>query len=87
MSERKHRGWVNHEGLIVSKEVFPANGMAERAATMAMLERIPGGRRVHSCAGHSAAFRINMAVHGQLGSLSNLPVRKGRLGTGPNAIQ
>jgi len=36
----------NRNGLIVNTEVFPANGMAERAAAMAMLEQIPGDRRV-----------------------------------------
>jgi IS5 family transposase len=30
----------------VDTEVFPANGLAERAAAMAMLERIPGDHRV-----------------------------------------
>jgi transposase len=36
----------NRNGLIVNTEVFPANGLAERAAAMAMLETIPGDRRV-----------------------------------------
>jgi transposase len=36
----------NRNGLIVNTEVFPANGLAERAAAMAMLEQIPGGHRV-----------------------------------------
>ena len=36
----------NRNGLIVNTEVFPANGMAERAAAMAMLEKIPGDQRV-----------------------------------------
>src|SRR5262245_20067995 len=36
----------NRNGLIVNTEVFPANGMAERAAAMAMLEQVPGERRV-----------------------------------------
>jgi len=30
----------NRNGLIVNTEVFPANGLAERAAAMAMLEQI-----------------------------------------------
>jgi transposase len=36
----------NRNGLIVNTEVFPANGLAERAAAMAMLEKIPGGHPV-----------------------------------------
>lgn len=36
----------NRNGLIVNTEVFPANGLAERAAGLAMLEQIPGGHRV-----------------------------------------
>src|ERR1022692_206457 len=36
----------NRNGLIVNTEVFPANGLAERAAAMAMMEKIPGGQRV-----------------------------------------
>ena len=36
----------NRNGLIVDTEVFPANGLAERAAATAMLERIPGDGRV-----------------------------------------
>jgi transposase len=36
----------NRNGLIVNTEVFPANGMAERAAAMAMLEQLPGDQRV-----------------------------------------
>src|SRR6185312_11773040 len=36
----------NRNGLIVSTEVLPANGMAERAAAMAMLEQVPGSHRV-----------------------------------------
>jgi len=36
----------NRNGLIVNTEVFPANGLAERAAAMAMLEKIPGNHRV-----------------------------------------
>jgi transposase len=36
----------NRNGLIVNTEVFPANGLAERAAATAMLEQIPGIRRV-----------------------------------------
>jgi transposase len=36
----------NRNGLIVKTEVFPANGLAERAAAMAMLEKIPGDQRV-----------------------------------------
>ena len=36
----------NLNGLIVNTEVFPANGLAERAAAMAMLEQIPGDHRV-----------------------------------------
>lgn len=36
----------NRNGLIVDTEVFPANGLAERAAAMAMLEKIPGEQRV-----------------------------------------
>jgi transposase len=36
----------NRNGLIVHTEVFPANGMAERAAAMAMLEQLPGDQRV-----------------------------------------
>src|SRR6201984_3413014 len=36
----------NRNGLIVNTEVFPANGLAERAAALAMLEQIPGDGRV-----------------------------------------
>ena len=36
----------NRNGLIVNTEVFPANGLAERAAAMAMMEKIPGDHRV-----------------------------------------
>jgi transposase len=36
----------NRNGLILNTEVFPANGLAERAAAMAMLEQIPGDHRV-----------------------------------------
>src|SRR4051812_34362567 len=36
----------NRNGLIVNTEVFPANGLAERAAAMAMLEQIPADHRV-----------------------------------------
>jgi transposase len=36
----------NRNGLIVNTEVFPANGLAERAAAMAMLEKILGDHRV-----------------------------------------
>jgi hypothetical protein len=36
----------NRNGLIVNTELFPANGWAERAAAMAMLEQIPAGHRV-----------------------------------------
>ena len=36
----------NRNGLIVNTEVFPANGLAERAAAMAMMEKIPGDQRV-----------------------------------------
>jgi IS5 family transposase len=36
----------NRNGLIVNTKVFPANGLAERAAAMAMLEQIPGDHRV-----------------------------------------
>jgi transposase len=36
----------NRNGLIVNTEVFPANGLAERAAAMAMIEQIPGDQRV-----------------------------------------
>jgi len=36
----------NRNGLIVDTEVFPANGLAERAAALAMLERVPGDERV-----------------------------------------
>ncbi len=36
----------NRNGLIVNTEVFPANGLAERAAAMALLEQILGDHRV-----------------------------------------
>ena len=36
----------NRNGLIVNTKVFSANGMAERAAAMAMLEQVPGDHRV-----------------------------------------
>jgi hypothetical protein len=36
----------NRNGLIVNTEMFPANGLAERAAAMVMLEQIPAGHRV-----------------------------------------
>jgi transposase len=36
----------NRNGLIVNTEMFPANGLAERAAAMVMLEQIPAGQRV-----------------------------------------
>ena len=36
----------NRNGLIVNAEMFPANGLAERAAAMAMLEQIPGDHPV-----------------------------------------
>ena len=36
----------NRNGLIVNTEVFPANGLAERAAAMAMLEQLPGDHQV-----------------------------------------
>jgi transposase len=36
----------NRNGLIVNTEVFPANGLAERAAAMALLEQIQGDHRV-----------------------------------------
>jgi len=36
----------NRNGLIVNAALFPANGLAERAAAMAMLEQIPGGHQV-----------------------------------------
>jgi transposase len=36
----------NRNGLIMNTALFPANGLAERAAAMAMLEQIPGGHQV-----------------------------------------
>jgi IS5 family transposase len=36
----------NRNGLIVTTELFQANGTAERDAAMVMLEQIPGERRV-----------------------------------------
>jgi len=36
----------NRNGLIVNAKMFPANGLAERAAAMAMLEQIPGDHPV-----------------------------------------
>jgi transposase len=36
----------NRNGLIVTTEVLPASGTAEREAGLAMLEQIPGGQRV-----------------------------------------
>lgn len=36
----------NRNGLIVNTEVFPANGLAERAAATAMLERVPSDHRI-----------------------------------------
>jgi len=36
----------NRNGLIVTTEVFQANGTAERDAALVMLEQIPGGERV-----------------------------------------
>jgi len=36
----------NRNGLIVTSEVFQANGTAERDAALVMLEQIPGGDRV-----------------------------------------
>jgi transposase len=36
----------NRNGLIVSAEVFVANGTAERDAALVMLEQIPGGKQV-----------------------------------------
>ena len=36
----------NRNGLIVTTEVFQANGTAERDAALVMLEQIPGGQRV-----------------------------------------
>src|SRR5947199_4255516 len=36
----------NRNGFIICTEVFPANGLAERAAAMAMLEQIPADHRV-----------------------------------------
>lgn len=36
----------NRNGLIVNTEMFAANGLAERAAAMVMLEQIPAGQRV-----------------------------------------
>jgi transposase len=36
----------NRNGLIVKTEVFPANGLAERAAAFAMLEQLPGDHRI-----------------------------------------
>jgi transposase len=36
----------NRNGLIVNTEVFPANGLAERAAACSMLEQIPGDHRI-----------------------------------------
>jgi hypothetical protein len=37
---------VNRNGFIITTEVFPATGTAERHAAMLMLEQIPGGHRV-----------------------------------------
>jgi transposase len=36
----------NRNGLIVNMALFPANGLAERAAATAMLEKVPGCHRV-----------------------------------------
>jgi len=36
----------NRHGLIVNTEVFEANGTAERAAALVMLEQIPGTKQV-----------------------------------------
>src|SRR5689334_8690687 len=36
----------NRNGLIVNTEMFPANGLAERAAAFSMLEQIPGDHRI-----------------------------------------
>lgn len=36
----------NRNGLILTTEVFQANGTAERDAALVMLERLPGGKRV-----------------------------------------
>jgi transposase len=36
----------NRNGLIVTTEVFQANGTAERDAALVMLEQVPGGKRV-----------------------------------------
>jgi transposase len=36
----------NRNGLIVTTEVFPANGTAEREAALVMLEQVPGTHRV-----------------------------------------
>jgi IS5 family transposase len=36
----------NRNGFIITTEVFPATGTAERHAAMLMLEQIPGGHRV-----------------------------------------
>jgi IS5 family transposase len=36
----------NRNGLIMTTEVFQANGTAERAAALVMIEQIPGGERV-----------------------------------------
>jgi hypothetical protein len=37
----------NRNGLIVTTELFQANGTAERDAGLVMLEKIPGEHRVH----------------------------------------
>jgi transposase len=36
----------NRNGLVVNAEVFQANGMAERAAALVMLEQLPGTNRI-----------------------------------------
>ena len=36
----------NRNGLVVNAEVFQANGMAERAAALVMLEQLPGANRI-----------------------------------------
>ena len=70
----------NRNGLIVSAEVFEANGTAERDAALVMLERIPGRKQVTAGGDKGFDTRDFVAECRHLGVTPHVAQNRGRRG-------
>src|SRR3982751_340872 len=70
----------NRNGLVVNTEVFQANGTAERAAALLMLEQLPGGYRVTVGADKGYDTRGFVAECRQLNVTPHVAMNAGRRG-------